>query len=153
VSALVRRVQKLEAVAMEETRRRFTAAIESLAQSMSTEHRRAAAGWLCSYGTTGKRCGAMHDRGRFCLQCIAADDPPALPFAVWVMIFAHVENETPVALPPDVARVYVEYPDDAVPGRPCPSCGYLLPVRPVGPVYVGCCPVCGRGDGPEEAAK
>ena len=49
------------------------------------------------------------------------------------MIFQHVERETPVALPPEVAGTYVEH-TDAVPGWPCSGCGYPLPARgrPVG---------------------
>ncbi len=58
------------------------------------------------------------------------------------MLFEHVERETPVALPPAVARVYVEH-SDAVPGHACPGCTYLLPARGGRLAYAGACPVCG----------
>ena len=69
-----------------------------------------------------------------------------------VIVVSHITTGSPVALPPEVARIYVDDPD-AVPARPCAGCGYLLPmrakVRPDGTYrylasYEGACPVCER---------
>lgn len=117
--------------------------MQGLTRSMSLEHRRALRDWILGHRLTALRCPSAHAGDRFCLHCIESAEPPALVRAAWVLIFTHVEREAPVTLPPTVARVYLDH-QDAVPGRACEGCGYLLPARGGRLAYDGACPVCDR---------
>jgi hypothetical protein len=68
-------------------------------------------------------------------------DPPALIHAMWEMLFASMERDVPVALPPEVAQVYLDQPG-AVAGHAWRDCGYLLPSVRGRLAYDGPCPCC-----------
>jgi hypothetical protein len=155
MSTLGRRVGLLEGAVQEGTRRQFGAAIVRLRETMAPEHARLVVSWLRVRGLGDRR---EDDPGRrshpctgqpnhACAACIDRLDPPALVRAAWVLIFEYLRHGAPVALPPEVARVYLEHPD-AAPAAPCAGCGYRLPARGGRPAYTGACPVCGAGAAP-----
>jgi hypothetical protein len=149
MSTLTRRVGVLEGAVQGELRRRLGAAVVRLRETMAPEHARLVAGWLREHGW-GERgggdpghpshpCTGRPDHG--CAGCIDRLDPPALVRAAWVLIFEHIRHGAPVALPPEVARAYLEH-QDAAPAAPCAGCGYRLPARGGRLAYAGACPAC-----------
>ena len=65
MSTLQRRLVKLEAPVREEHRRRFTAAVRGLAQSMSPDHRRVLRDWILGHDLAALRCSFAHPINRF----------------------------------------------------------------------------------------
>jgi hypothetical protein len=74
------------------------------------------------------------------------------------MLLEHLATGAPVAMPPNVAEVYLNDPR-AYPADPCEACGYLLPTRSTLRAdgtyrhlarYLGVCPVCGRDNHPQD---
>ena len=126
---------------------------------MDAEHARLVATWLREH-VNGKRYGPHVDGpNHVCPRCIDRLDPPALARAVWFMLLEHLVTGAPVAMPPNVAEVYMNDPD-AYPTNRCEGCGYLLPtrskIRADGSYqhiarYLGECPVCGLDNHPQEA--
>jgi hypothetical protein len=149
-TTLGRRVGLLEGAVQRELRRQCGAAVVRLRETMAPEHARQVVSWMRGHGLGERRggdpghpshpCTARPNHA--CAACIDRMGPPALVRAVWVLIFEHLGHGAPVALSPDVARVYLEHPD-AAPGRPCSGCGYRLPARGGRLAYAGACPVCG----------
>jgi len=149
-TTLGRRVGLLEGAVQRELRRQLGTAVVCLREMMAPEHARLVVSWMREHGL-GERRGddAGHPShpctGRpnhACAGCIDRLGPPALVRAVWVLIFEYLRHGAPVALPPEVARVYLEHAD-AAPAAPCAGCGYRLPARGGQLAYAGACPVCG----------
>jgi hypothetical protein len=149
-TTLGRRVGLLEGAVQRELRRQLGAAVVRLRETMAPEHARLVVSWMREHGLGERRGGdpghPSHPcTGRpnhACAGCIDRLDPPALVRAAWVLLFEHLGHGAPVALPPEVARVYLEHPD-AAPTAPCAGCGYRLPARGGRLAYAGACPVCG----------
>jgi hypothetical protein len=139
-TALARRLVKLEMSAFAMQEQRQNEAIRQLCASLAREHASVMRAWLTS-DATSVRCGSVHGVTRFCWECIEATDPPALVRAMWTVFFRRVQVGAPAVLPADVAQVYVDHVD-AVPGRPCAACGYLLPTRHGRLAYTRGCPGC-----------
>ena len=156
--ALARRVGILEASVRQGAERRWNAAVDRMRETMDPEHARLVADWLRQH-VNGKRHGPHVDApDHVCPRCIDRLSPPALARAVWFMLLDHMTSGEPVAMPPNVAEVYLSDPQ-AYPANPCEGCGYLLPaqarLRPDGSyrhvgLYLGACPVCGLDNHPED---
>jgi hypothetical protein len=154
-TALHRRLNRVEAAARADVSRRWNAATDTRRRSLTPEHTAIIRAWFdLATPTDAARCpsGLAHRAPRFCDRCINKVRPPALLRALHTIVVSHITTGSPVAMPPEVARVYVDDPD-AVPSRPCGGCGYLLPmrakIRPDGSYrylgsYEGACPVCER---------
>jgi hypothetical protein len=144
MNTLGRRVGPLEGAVQRELRRQFAAAAVQLRETMAPAHARLVAGWLRDHEhERGDQRGEHTGRHHACAGCIDHLDPPTLVHAAWVLIFEHHRHGAPVALPTEVARVYLEHPD-ATPAIPCSVCGYRLPARAGRLAYAGPCPVCSR---------
>jgi hypothetical protein len=141
VDTLHRRLAKLEVSAREEQGQRWRAALQALSASLSQEHARLIRDWIVTRDVLSVRCGIGHADTRFCLRCVEAADPPAIVRAMWVLTFAYVEHGTPVALPPEVAQIYLDRPE-ARAQTPCCDCGYLLPTCNGRLASDGPCPGC-----------
>jgi hypothetical protein len=145
----------------EEQQRRWRAAVDRIRETMNPEHARLVAGWLSKH-MDGKRQGPHVDSpDHVCPRCIDRLDPPALARAVWFMLIDCLMTGAPVAMPPNVAEVYL-HDSQAYPASPCDGCGYLLPtqstIRPDGGyrhigVYLGECPVCGANTNSDEESS
>ena len=161
--ALARRLDRVESAARVDFERRWAAANGALRRSLAPEHLALIRGWFSQDpAPDAATCpsGRDHRPPQFCGRCIDTVRPPALVRAMWDIVVDHITTGSPVALPPEVARIYVDDPD-AMPARACAGCGYLLPmrakVRPDGTYrylasYEGMCPVCGR-DTRDDAVK
>ena len=126
---------------------------------MDPEHARLVAAWLGGH-VNGKQCGPHVDGpNHVCPRCIDRLAPPPLAHAVWLMLLDRtLSSGAPVAMPPNVAEVYLNDPR-AYPADPCAGCGYLLPTqsamradgtyRHIGR-YLGDGPVCGPDNYPEK---
>jgi hypothetical protein len=160
-TALARRLGKIEGFVRADQERRWQAGVEQLRATMDPAHARMAGDWLCA-NVTGKQIGShVESPNHICPQCIDRFDPPVLARAVWFLLVEHLVSGAPVALPPDVAEIYLNDPD-AFPTTPCEGCGYLLPtqskLRPDGTYrhigwYLGACPVCGLDNHPEREER
>jgi hypothetical protein len=159
-ATLARRLVKVEATARARLQVRFDAAVARLRATMDPEHARLAADWLQQHvaNTRLGPCTGGADPRHVCPRCLERFHPPALARAVWFQLLAHVASGVPVALPPDVAEIYLGDPD-AYPANACEGCGYLMPMRTRLRAdgtyrhiasYLGACPVCGRDNHPEE---
>jgi hypothetical protein len=154
-STLARRLDRVEVVARADVERRWTVACDALRRSLTPEQTAVIREWFDrATPPDAARCpsGLGHRAPRFCDRCIDTVRPPALLRAMHVIVVSHITTGSPVALPPEVARIYVDDPD-AVPARPCVGCAYLLPmrakIRPDGTYrylasYEGSCPICER---------
>lgn len=154
-AALTRRLEKLEAGRRDEYHARWQAGIDRLLLSMDRAHVTLLQDWMHEHcgGLTlhrlpGETWYTLLDRLR----------PPALVRAVWILMYEYMGTGAPVALPPNVAEVYLS-DADAVPASPCDRCAYLMPtqsrLRPDGTYrhvgrYLGACPVCGLDNHPNE---
>jgi hypothetical protein len=157
------RLDRAAAAARVNFDRRWKAANDTLFRALTPEHRRIIADWFAgSPPLDGPPCPFQHRPSpHFCDRCIDSVNPPALIKAMWRMVVAHVMTGAPVALPPEVAQIYVDDPD-AVPARPCDRCGYLLPMRAKLRAdrtyrflasYDGPCPVCETDTGDDASAE
>jgi hypothetical protein len=156
---LARRLGTLEASVRQDAERRWAAAVETLKETLAPEHARLIADWLRGPDAVDRGGQHGHGRDRVCSRCILDGDPPALVRAALLMLIdSTMTSGAPVALPPDVAAVYLEAAD-AYPANACEGCGYLMPmratIRPDGTyrhiaTYRGSCPVCGLGNRPRE---
>ena len=115
--------------------------MQSLNSSLTREHAQRIRAWILQREVMSVRCGIGHADTRFCIRCIEGADPPAIVRAMWIMLFEHMTQGVPVALPPSIAQVYIDHAD-TVPGAPCPGCSYLLPARGGRLAFTGACPVC-----------
>jgi hypothetical protein len=163
-TTLDRRLNKVEAVLRERAKRRFNATCDAVKRDLTDEQREIVDAWWGwrREGLAGiAPCSGNHRGIGFCGLCIGEANPPALLRAMWSLVMWHMEDGTPVVLPPDVAQVYVEDPD-AWPLDRCAGCRYLLPMRAklradgtfrVIASYSGPCPSCGPDgrEGIEEA--
>jgi hypothetical protein len=140
-TTLARRLGKLEVSALAKLEQKAAEAIRQLCASVTREHAFRLRTWLLANNVAELWCGLGHPRGRFCVRCIESADPPAVVRAFWVPVFRYVEVGAPAVFPASIAQVYVDHPD-AVPGQPCPACGYLLPTRRGRLAYTGDCPEC-----------
>jgi hypothetical protein len=141
MSALTRRVGLLEGAVQRELRRQFGDAVVRLRETMAPEHARLVASWMREHGGGERGRDDPGHPSHACAGCIDRLDPPALVRAAWVLLFAYVRQGAPVALPPEVARAYLEH-QDAAPAAPCAGCGYRLPARGGRLAYAGACPAC-----------
>jgi len=151
-TTLARRLSRLEHSVAADQIRRWATAVVTLRATMDPGHARQAADWLNRH-VVGQQWGPhVASPNHVCPRCVDRFQPPALARAVWLMLIDHLTTGAPVALPPNVAAVYLNDPD-AYPANPCGACGYLLPmrsqVRPDGTYrhiasYDGECPACGR---------
>jgi hypothetical protein len=156
-ATLARRLGALEATARQDLEGRWIAAVDRMRETMAPEHARLVATWLREQ-VNGKQYGPHVDSpNHVCPRCIDRLDPPALARAVWFMLLDHLTSGALVAMPPNVAGVYLNDPQ-AYPADRCEECGYLLParskIRPDGSYrhmarYLGACPVCGLDTPPE----
>jgi hypothetical protein len=150
---LVGRLRKLEEAAVhrfpepteptEEGRRR-RAAWEDLLATMAPEHARLASAWL-------RALLADEDRDT---------EADRLGCAAWDVVEHHLRDGEPLALPPEVAEVYLA-DREALAIHDCEDCGYRVPIRcgeqsvvngRVVPVksavrYFERCPLCGGRTG------
>jgi hypothetical protein len=149
---LARRLAALEASAREDQERRWAAAVEALRVTLDPEHARMIADWVSGPDAAARGDGHGHGRQRVCRRCVLDSDPPPLVRAVFLMLVDSLASGAPVAMPADVAAIYLADPD-AYPANPCKGCGYPLPTRsrvlPDGNyrhigAYDGACPVCGH---------
>jgi hypothetical protein len=157
---LTRRLDRLEAAAADALQQRWRAAVATMRTTLDPDHGRMVADWLREH-VDGKRHGGPcdGDPGHVCPRCIDRLNPPPLARGVWLMLLDSVlRSGAPVAMPPDVAEVYLGDPH-AYPANPCSGCGYLLPtrstLRPDGSyrhigLYSGVCPSCGLDDRSEK---
>ena len=155
--ALGRRVRKLEVATAAAQDARWHAAVTQIRSTMDPDHCRLVADWLRA-NVDGKRLGpCTGDPDHVFPRCLQRLHPPSLARAVWFWLLHHMMTGAPVAMPPNVAEVYLNDPD-AYPTNPCDGCGYLLPtqskIRSNGTyrhvaAYVGTCPVCEHDDHPE----
>ena len=158
IVTLARRVDRLEDVARRALGGRWHVAVERMRETMDPEHARLVATWLREH-VNGKQYGPHIDSPtHVCQRCIDRLDPPALARAVWFMLLDHLATGSPVAMPPNVAEVYLNDPE-AYPADRCEGCDYLLPtrskIRPDGSYrriarYLGTCPVCGLDNDHED---
>jgi hypothetical protein len=153
-ATVARRLAKAEAVGQERQQRRVGAACDDVRRDLLPAQRALVDAWW-----DGRRenvagiapCPGSHRTIGFCERCIGEADPPALLRAMWVLVMAHMRDDTPASLTPDTAQVYVDDPD-AWPLSRCERCRYLLPMRAalladgtfrVVGQYDGECPACG----------
>ena len=147
-AATARRVAALEGRAREQQRRREEAACEALLRTMAPEH---VALVRAASGPALRALAAPNPAREAFAARLVRSDPPALVRAALMLLAWHLHDGAPLALPDDVAEVYVDDPG-AIPGLPCDGCGYCMPVRgrllPSGQIdyaaegYFGPCPVC-----------
>ena len=158
-AVLARRLAKLEVEARDRLDRRWRAAVDRIRETMDPEHARLVADWLRA-NVDGKRHGLPcdGDPGHVCPQCLDRLDPPALARAVWFMLLDHMATGAPVAMPPNVAEVYL-HDCWAYPTNRCEGCDYLMPTQSTirsdgtyrhGGWYRGSCPCCGLDNHPQE---
>ena len=160
MTTLARRLGVLEAAVRRDAEQRWQVAVIAIRETMDREHARLVATWLREH-LDGKHHGPCVDRpNHVCPRCIDRLDPPALARAVWFILVEHLVNGAPVAMPPNVAEVYLNDPQ-AYPADRCDGCGYLLPTRSTFRAdgsyrhiarYLGACPVCGLDNHPTEDA-
>jgi hypothetical protein len=147
-STLTRRLQKIETRQRAVAASRWKAGIDQLLHSMDREHVTFVQEWMREH------CGGLKLvplPGESFPELLERLQPPALVRTVWLLMGSFITANTPVALGPEVAEVYLADPD-AYPANSCEGCGYLLPTRstiqPDGSYhhlasYEGECPVCG----------
>jgi hypothetical protein len=148
-------VERLEASRHEGLCKQWQTAMDDLLHSMETEHVALLQSWMREH------CGGLRIRlhpGETISTLLTRYRPPGLVRAVWLLMFEHMGTGAPVALPANVAAVYLS-DHDAFPVNPCDGCRYLLParakLRPDGIYrhvgwYMGECPVCGLDNHPDE---
>jgi hypothetical protein len=157
-TTLARRLERLEAASREALEQRWAAAVETMRATFDPEHSKLIRDWLLGPHAPVRAVEHGHDVQRVCQRCMTDGNPPALVRAALLILVDHLASGAPVALPPNVAEIYLSDPD-AYPTNPCDSCGYLLPtqskISPNGTYqhvgwYLGACPVCGLDNHPEE---
>jgi len=161
-AATLRRLEALEARALDEQRRREEAACGVLLATMAPEHVALVRAASPAYFSAPE--GIEANREPLVARLLRVR-PPALVRAALMLLAWHLTEGRPLTLPDYVAEVYVNDPD-ALPGRACDACGYCMPLRgrllPSGDIeeeeadleYVGPCPVCaGYRNGQGEAAS
>jgi hypothetical protein len=154
-TTLARRLEKLEATAQHAAQQRWREALRQLYGTMAPKHIALFREWM------QQCCGGQMipiRSGETWPSLLARLQLSALVRAAWVLMSHHMVVGAPVALPAQVAKVYLQDPD-AWPTNACAGCHYLLPTRSTLrrdgsfdhiATYEGECPFCGLDNHPQE---